>query len=46
MKEVEVKITKKVYFIRHSQSEGNIEPVFQTLDSPLNEKGKNKLKSL
>lgn len=33
-------VTKKVYFVRHGQSEGNIDPVFQTLDSPLNEKGK------
>lgn len=31
---------KIVYFVRHGQSTGNIVPVFQPLDSPLNEKGK------
>jgi broad specificity phosphatase PhoE len=31
---------KIVYFIRHGQSEGNITPVFQTLDSPLSEAGR------
>jgi broad specificity phosphatase PhoE len=31
---------KIVYFVRHGQSTGNVTPVFQTLDSALNEKGK------
>jgi probable phosphoglycerate mutase len=31
---------KKVYFVRHGQSEGNISPVFQSLESPLSEMGK------
>lgn len=35
---------KTVYFVRHGQSEGNIAPVFQTLDSPLSEKGKEQAK--
>jgi len=32
---------KIVYFIRHGQSEGNISPVYQSVDSPLSEEGKN-----
>jgi broad specificity phosphatase PhoE len=35
---------KIVYFVRHGQSEGNITPVFQTLDSPLSEKGREQAK--
>ncbi len=31
---------KVVYFVRHGQSEGNVTPVFQPLESPLNETGK------
>jgi probable phosphoglycerate mutase len=31
---------KVIYFVRHGQSEGNVTPVFQSLDSPLNEVGK------
>lgn len=31
--------TKIVYFVRHGESEGNVAPIFQPLDSPLNEKG-------
>ncbi len=33
-------MTKKVYFVRHGQSEGNASPIFQTADSPLSEKGR------
>ena len=32
-------IEKVVYFVRHGQSEGNVAPVFQPPDSPLNERG-------
>ena len=31
---------KTVYFVRHGQSKGNVEPVFQAADSPLTEEGK------
>lgn len=31
---------KIVYFVRHGQSEGNVSPVFQSIDSPLNELGR------
>lgn len=31
---------KLVYLVRHGQSEGNISPYFQPLDSPLSEEGK------
>lgn len=31
---------KTVYFIRHGQSEGNITPVYQSVDSPLSKEGK------
>jgi len=31
---------KIVYFVRHGQSEGNVAPVFQPLDSPLSDVGK------
>lgn len=34
-------LEKTVYLIRHGQSEDNVAPVFQSPDSPLNEKGKN-----
>lgn len=34
------KIEKIVYFVRHGQSEGNVAPVFQSPNSPLNEKGR------
>lgn len=30
---------KKVYFIRHGQSEGNIGPIIQTTETPLSEEG-------
>jgi probable phosphoglycerate mutase len=33
------KIQKIIYFVRHGQSEDNITPVFQSPNSPLNEKG-------
>lgn len=36
----EKKIEKIVYFVRHGQSEGNLTPVFQSPNSPLNEEGK------
>lgn len=35
----EQKIEKIVYFVRHGQSADNVAPVFQSPDSPLNEKG-------
>ncbi|MDP2655923.1 MAG: histidine phosphatase family protein, partial [bacterium] len=31
---------KTVYFVRHGQSEGNVGTVFQPLNSPLTEKGR------
>ena len=34
------KAEKVVYFVRHGQSAHNVAPVFQSPDSPLNEKGK------
>jgi ribonuclease H / adenosylcobalamin/alpha-ribazole phosphatase len=34
------KIEKIVYFVRHGQSEDNVAPVFQSPNSPLNEKGR------
>ena len=34
------KIEKIVYFVRHAQSEDNVAPVFQSPNSPLNERGK------
>lgn len=40
------KIEKVVYFVRHGQSEGNIAPVFQSPDSPLNEKGRKQAESI
>jgi len=45
---VEVKpnplIEKIVYFVRHGQSNDNVAPVFQALDSPLSEEGLNQAK--
>lgn len=32
-------LEKTVYFVRHGESEGNVAPVFQGLDSPLSGKG-------
>lgn len=40
------KIQKIVYFVRHGQSEDNVAPVFQSPDSPLNEKGKGQAESI
>lgn len=40
----EKKITKNVYFVRHGQSDDNITPIFQSPDSPLNEKGRKQAK--
>ncbi len=37
---------KVVYFVRHGQSEGNISPVFQTLESPLSAHGKEQAKRI
>lgn len=34
------KVEKIVYFVRHGQSEGNISPVFQPLESPLTDTGR------
>ncbi|HXF43869.1 MAG TPA: histidine phosphatase family protein [Candidatus Paceibacterota bacterium] len=34
------KIQKTVYFVRHGQSDDNVAPVFQSPNSPLNERGK------
>lgn len=34
------KIEKIAYFVRHAQSEDNVAPVFQSPNSPLNERGK------
>lgn len=40
------KIQKVVYFVRHGQSEDNIAPVFQSPDSPLNERGRKQAESI
>jgi len=40
------KIQKTVYFVRHGQSEDNVAPVFQSPNSPLNEKGKKQAESI
>lgn len=37
-------LEKVIYFVRHGQSEGNIAPVFQSLDSPLSAKGREQAK--
>ncbi|MDP2703770.1 MAG: histidine phosphatase family protein [bacterium] len=31
---------KKIYFVRHGESEGNVKPIWQGSDSPLTEKGR------
>ncbi|OGL68806.1 hypothetical protein A3D60_00215 [Candidatus Uhrbacteria bacterium RIFCSPHIGHO2_02_FULL_47_29] len=40
------KIEKIVYFVRHGQSADNVAPVFQSPDSPLNEKGQQQAESI
>ena len=40
------KIEKVVYFVRHGQSADNVAPVFQSPDSPLNERGKRQAESI
>lgn len=40
------KLEKIVYFVRHGQSADNVAPVFQSPDSPLNEKGKKQANSI
>ncbi|MBI3589170.1 MAG: histidine phosphatase family protein [Candidatus Liptonbacteria bacterium] len=40
------KIEKVVYFVRHGQSADNVAPVFQSPDSPLNEKGRKQADSI
>lgn len=40
------KIQKTVYFVRHGQSEDNVAPVFQSPNSPLNEKGRKQAESI
>lgn len=40
------KIQKVVYFVRHGQSEDNVAPVFQSPNSPLNDKGKGQAESI
>jgi len=37
---INFKIQKTVYFVRHGESADNVAPVFQSPDSPLNEKGR------
>lgn len=37
---------KTVYFVRHGQSVDNASPVFQSIDSPLSEKGKGQAKNI
>src|SRR5690606_22223285 len=37
---------KTVYFVRHGQSEDNASPVFQSIDSPLSEKGISQAKNI
>ncbi|HUC31510.1 MAG TPA: histidine phosphatase family protein [Candidatus Paceibacterota bacterium] len=41
-----MEIEKTVYFVRHGQSADNISPVFQSPNSPLNEKGREQAKSI
>lgn len=41
-----VKIEKTIYFVRHGQSEGNISPIFQPLESPLTEMGRTQAKRI
>jgi broad specificity phosphatase PhoE len=40
------KTEKIVYFVRHGQSADNVAPVFQSPDSPLNDKGKQQAESI
>lgn len=40
------RIEKIVYFVRHGQSEDNVAPVFQSPNSPLNEKGRKQAKRI
>ena len=40
------KVEKIVYFVRHGQSEGNVSPVFQAPDSPLNEAGRKQAENI
>lgn len=42
----QAKTDKIVYFVRHGQSEGNISPVFQPLESPLTETGRKQAKRI
>ncbi len=42
----EKKIEKVVYIVRHGQSADNVAPVFQSTDSPLNEKGHKQAESM
>lgn len=37
---------KMVYFVRHGQSVDNASPVFQSIDSPLSEKGRSQAKNI
>lgn len=37
---------KTIYFVRHGQSVDNASPVFQSIDSPLSEKGRNQAKNI
>lgn len=37
---------KTIYFVRHGQSVDNASPVFQSIDSPLSEKGRSQAKSI
>lgn len=37
---------KTVYFVRHGQSVDNASPVFQSIDSPLSEKGRSQAKNI
>lgn len=39
-------VEKFVYFVRHGQSADNVAPVFQSPDSPLNEKGRKQAESI
>lgn len=44
--EMTLKQMKTVYFVRHGQSVDNASPVFQSVDSPLSEKGISQAKSI
>lgn len=43
---IEPKETKTIYFIRHGESNDNAAPVFQSLDSPLSERGKQQARAV